>query len=49
MEQVIVIKYNPITKTLEIKENEFTTFEAFGVLEAAKQMIANGWLNEEGQ
>jgi hypothetical protein len=46
MNQRIVIQYNPITKDLEIVENEFSTFEAFGILEAAKQMIANGWLNE---
>lgn len=44
MEQKITVVFNPITRTLEIKENDFTTFEAFGILEGAKQMIANGWL-----
>ena len=46
MEQRIEIVYDPITKTIRIKENDFTTFESFGILEAAKQMIANGWFAE---
>lgn len=49
VEQKITVVFNPITRTLEIKENDFTTFEAFGILEGAKQMIANGWLQEETQ
>ncbi|MBM7605983.1 hypothetical protein JOC75_004011 [Metabacillus crassostreae] len=47
MNQKLLIIYNPITKELEIKENEFTTFEALGVLEAAKAMINHDWLKEE--
>lgn len=47
MNQNILIIYNPITRELEIKENDFTTFEALGVLEAAKAMIENDWLKEE--
>jgi hypothetical protein len=47
MEQKLTIVYDPICRTLEIAENDFTTFEALGVLEAAKQMIAHDWLKEE--
>jgi hypothetical protein len=46
MEQQIIISYNPITRELAIKENDFTTFEALGILEAAKAMIQNDWLNK---
>lgn len=45
MEQKIVIIYNPITRDLEVRENDFTTFEALGVLEGVKAMIQNDWLN----
>jgi hypothetical protein len=47
MEQKILIVYNPVTRELEIKENDFTTFEALGILEASKAMIQNDWLKEE--
>lgn len=47
MEQTITIKYNPINRTLSIVENDFTTFEALGILEAAKAMIASNWINGE--
>lgn len=47
MEQKLTIVYDPINGTLGIAENDFTTFEALGVLEAAKQMIAHNWLKEE--
>lgn len=47
MEQSIKVTFDPISRELRIAENDFTTFEAFGVLEAAKQMIANGWLKGE--
>lgn len=47
MKHVIKIEFNPITRTLEIVENDFTTFEAFGILEGAKQMISRGWLNSD--
>ena len=43
----MVIEYDPINRSVEIVENDFTTFEAFGVLEAVKAMIANGWLRIE--
>lgn len=46
MEQTITIKYNPITRELAIVENEFLTFEALGILEAAKAMIASNWLDD---
>lgn len=45
MKQRIVIEYDPIMRELKITDNDFTTFESFGILEGAKQMIANGWLN----
>ena len=47
MNQTITVVYDPITRTVSISDNDFTTFEAFGVLEAAKQMIAKGWLDDE--
>ena len=47
MKQKITIEYDPINREISIIENEFTTFEALGILEAAKQMIANGWLSSE--
>ncbi|WP_167568562.1 hypothetical protein [Brevibacillus migulae] len=47
MIQTITVTYNPITRELAIKENEFRTFEAIAVLEAAKAMITNNWLKEE--
>lgn len=43
----IVIEYEPIERVIKISANDFLTFEAFGILEAAKQMITNHWLNEE--
>lgn len=47
MEKQIVIKYDIITKELKVEENDFTTFEALGILEAVKAMISNNWLREE--
>lgn len=48
MELKIVIKYDAVEKTIQIEENDFTTFEACGILEAAKAMITNDWLEKEG-
>jgi hypothetical protein len=39
----IIIEYDPVNKTLEIVENDFTTFEAMGILTAANSMIAENW------
>lgn len=47
MEQKITIVYDPVARTVTIENNDFTTFEAFGLLEAAKQMIAQRWLEAE--
>lgn len=47
MEQQLVIKYDVTTCTLKIEENDFTTFEALGILEAAKAMISDDWLKED--
>lgn len=43
MELQIHILFNPITRQLRIKENDFSTFEAFGILQGAIQMIADDW------
>jgi hypothetical protein len=40
----IVIEFDPLDRSIKISENEFTTFEAFGVLEAAKQLISFDWM-----
>jgi hypothetical protein len=42
----VVIKYNPVTRTIDVQSN-MTTFEALGLLEAAKAMIAKGWLDSD--
>jgi hypothetical protein len=47
MEQQILIIYNPITREVNVKENDFTTFEALGILEAVQGMIKHNWLMEE--
>ncbi|MCM3598996.1 hypothetical protein M4D55_24985 [Metabacillus idriensis] len=47
MEQQLVIKYDITTRILKIEENDFTTFEALGILEAAKAMISDDWLKED--
>jgi hypothetical protein len=45
MKQQIHILYNPVTREVEVKENDFSTFEALGILEAVKAMIQADWLN----
>jgi hypothetical protein len=47
MEQQIIIKYDVSTRTLTIKENDFTTFEVLGILQATKSMIFDNWLKED--
>lgn len=49
VKQKITFEYDPINRELAITANDFTTFEALGILEAGKQMIANGWLNSEDE
>lgn len=44
MIQKINIEYDVVAMTIKISENDFTNFEAFGILEAAKQMISHDWL-----
>jgi hypothetical protein len=46
MEKQIVIIYDVVTRELKIQENDFTTFEALGILEAAKAMITDNWLKD---
>jgi hypothetical protein len=43
----IIIQYDHIDNTVRILENDFTTFESLGVLEAAKAMIQKDWLEGE--
>lgn len=46
----IVIEYDLLNRSVSITDNDFLTFEAFGVLEAAKNMIAANWLSKtEGE
>lgn len=40
----ITIEYDPIERKLSISGNDFSDMEAFGILEAAKLMVANHWL-----
>ena len=47
MKQKIIITYDIIKLEVEVVENDFTNFEALGVLESVKQMIAHDWLNKE--
>lgn len=50
MKKRIVIEYDVIKNAVGIVENDMSTFEAFGVIEAAKQMIAAAWLDKtEGE
>lgn len=42
----ILIEYDPVDRTIKITENDFTTFEALGLLEAAKAMISKHWLED---
>jgi hypothetical protein len=43
----IIIEYDVIDQTVRIAENDFSTFEAFGVLEAAKVMISQHWCEDD--
>ena len=40
----LVIEYDCMSNSLNIKENGFSTLEALGVIEAAKAIIAANWL-----
>ncbi|WP_157764414.1 hypothetical protein [Paenibacillus riograndensis] len=44
MKHRLVIEYDLINNSVEIVKNDMTTFEAFGVIEAAKAMITERWL-----
>lgn len=43
----IVIEYDLAERELRIVDNEFSTFESLGVLEAAKQIISADWLFDQ--
>lgn len=45
MKKRLVIEYDVVENAVSIPENDLSTFEAFGVMEAAKNMIAERWLN----
>jgi len=45
--QRIVILYYPLENAIQIVENDFSVFEALGMLEAAKSMITRDWLQDE--
>lgn len=45
MKKRLVIEYDVIENAVAVVENDMSTFEAFGVIEAAKQMIADAWIN----
>jgi hypothetical protein len=47
MKKSITITYDVITRELHVNSEEFTTFEALGLLEGAKAMIINGWYEDE--
>lgn len=49
MEKQILIKYNVLTRDLKVEENDFTTFEALGILEAVKVMVSEHWLRDTEQ
>lgn len=46
MKQRLYIEYDVVTADISIIENDMTVFESFGVIEAAKAMISNKWLND---
>lgn len=39
----VIIRYNPIDRAILVESN-MSTFEALGLLEAAKAIISNNWL-----
>lgn len=41
------IEYDIVNNQLAIVENDFRTFEAFGILQAVLQVISNQWLSHE--
>ncbi len=45
MKQCVIVQYDFIKNTVSVK-SELSTFETFGVLEAARVMIANDWVND---
>lgn len=47
MEKKLVLSHEVLTRELSIEENDFTSFEALGILKAAKPMITADWLNDE--
>ena len=49
MKKRIVIEYDVMDNAISIPENDMSTFEAFGVIEAAKQMISDRWLNSTNE
>lgn len=49
MIQKLLVEYDPISNTVSVKENDFTTFELFGILVAVKAMASHDWFNKEDE
>src|SRR5690606_21895243 len=48
MKKKMIIEYDILTREVVIKENEFSTLEAFSILEEAiKMMIAHVWTHKD--
>lgn len=47
MDKKIVIEYDPITDSISLDTEGFTTFEALGLLEVAKGMVIEDWYRED--
>lgn len=45
----IVIEYHLIKGTIVVDCGDFTTFESLGLLEAAKALVAGGWLRQDSK
>jgi hypothetical protein len=48
MEKTITITYDVVKGAIALDCDTFTTFETLGLLEAAKVLVAEKWLKNEG-
>jgi hypothetical protein len=44
VKKILTIEYDVMTRDVKFNADDFSALEAFGVLEAVKQMIADGWI-----
>lgn len=49
MKKVFALVYDVVTGELKIESDDFTTFEALGILEGAKAMVINEWFEDEDE